>query len=99
MLTKFLDPKNDVAFKRIFGTEKHKNILMEEGFTEGFTEGFAQGFAEGFAQGKVEGKQDTLLEIARQMLNEGIEIKTIIKLTKLSEQDIKALISESRIKF
>jgi hypothetical protein len=28
MLSKFLDPKNDVAFKRIFGTEKHKNILI-----------------------------------------------------------------------
>jgi hypothetical protein len=28
MLGKFLDPKNDVAFKRIFGTEKHKNILI-----------------------------------------------------------------------
>lgn len=28
MLTKFLDPKNDVAFKRIFGTEKNKNILI-----------------------------------------------------------------------
>lgn len=28
MLSKFLDPKNDVAFKRIFGTEKHKDILI-----------------------------------------------------------------------
>ena len=28
MLAKFLDPKNDVAFKRIFGTEMHKNILI-----------------------------------------------------------------------
>jgi len=28
MLGKFLDPKNDVAFKRIFGTEKHKGILI-----------------------------------------------------------------------
>jgi predicted transposase/invertase (TIGR01784 family) len=27
-VTKFLDPKNDYAFKRIFGTEKHKNILI-----------------------------------------------------------------------
>ncbi|WP_333023597.1 PD-(D/E)XK nuclease family transposase, partial [Wolbachia endosymbiont of Pentidionis agamae] len=27
-LTKFLDPKNDVAFKRIFGTEKNKDILI-----------------------------------------------------------------------
>ena len=28
MLTKFLDPKNDVAFKKIFGTEKNKDILI-----------------------------------------------------------------------
>jgi hypothetical protein len=25
---KLLDPKNDVAFKRIFGTEKNKDILI-----------------------------------------------------------------------
>jgi predicted transposase/invertase (TIGR01784 family) len=28
MLTKFLDPKNDLAFKRIFGTVKNKDILI-----------------------------------------------------------------------
>ncbi|CAO5675441.1 MAG: hypothetical protein NEHIOOID_00529 [Holosporales bacterium] len=28
MLTKYLDPKNDYAFKRIFGTEKNKAILI-----------------------------------------------------------------------
>lgn len=28
MITKFLDPKNDFAFKRIFGTEKNKDILI-----------------------------------------------------------------------
>jgi predicted transposase/invertase (TIGR01784 family) len=27
-LSKFLNPRNDVAFKRIFGSEKHKNILI-----------------------------------------------------------------------
>ena len=27
-ITKFLDPKNDVAFRRIFGSEKNKDILM-----------------------------------------------------------------------
>ncbi|MGL9717889.1 MAG: Rpn family recombination-promoting nuclease/putative transposase, partial [Wolbachia sp.] len=27
-LSKFLDPKNDVAFRRIFGTEKNKDILV-----------------------------------------------------------------------
>jgi predicted transposase/invertase (TIGR01784 family) len=28
MVLKFLDPKNDVAFKKIFGTEKNKDILI-----------------------------------------------------------------------
>ncbi len=28
LLGKFLDPKNDVAFKKIFGTEKNKDILI-----------------------------------------------------------------------
>jgi predicted transposase/invertase (TIGR01784 family) len=28
MLNKFLDPKNDLAFRRIFGTEKNKDILI-----------------------------------------------------------------------
>ena len=27
-LKKFLDPKNDLAFKRVFGSEKNKNILI-----------------------------------------------------------------------
>jgi predicted transposase/invertase (TIGR01784 family) len=27
-ITKYLDPKNDIAFKKIFGTEKHKDILL-----------------------------------------------------------------------
>ena len=28
MVARFLDPKNDFAFKQIFGTEKHKDILI-----------------------------------------------------------------------
>lgn len=28
MINKFLDPKNDVAFKKIFGTERNKDILI-----------------------------------------------------------------------
>ena len=36
MLTKFLDPKNDFAFKKIFGTEKNKDILIH--FLDGHKE-------------------------------------------------------------
>ncbi|MFU7500538.1 MAG: twin-arginine translocase subunit TatC, partial [Candidatus Tisiphia sp.] len=28
LLSKFLDPKLDLTFKKIFGTEKNKNILI-----------------------------------------------------------------------
>ena len=28
MVSKFLDPKNDVAFRKIFGTEKNKDLLI-----------------------------------------------------------------------
>ena len=28
MISKFLDPKNDFAFKKIFGSEKNKDILI-----------------------------------------------------------------------
>jgi predicted transposase/invertase (TIGR01784 family) len=39
-VSKFLDPKNDVAFKKIFGSEKNKDILIHfindiMGFTGG----------------------------------------------------------------
>ena len=27
-IAKYLDPKNDIAFKKIFGTEKNKDILL-----------------------------------------------------------------------
>lgn len=27
-ISRFLDPKNDVAFKKVFGSEKHKDILI-----------------------------------------------------------------------
>ena len=28
MITKYLDPKNDVAFRKIFGSEKNQDILI-----------------------------------------------------------------------
>ena len=28
MLSRFLNPKNDLIFKYLFGTEKHKDILI-----------------------------------------------------------------------
>ena len=70
-----------------------------EGKAEGFSQGKAEGKIEGFSQGKVEGKAEGIsegknernIEIAKNMLNEGIDINIIIKCTGLTNEDISAL--------
>ena len=46
-----------------------------------------------YEEGKLEGKLDEKYEVAKSMLNKGFEISLIADITKLSEQDIKALLS------
>lgn len=58
-----------------------------EGEAKGRAEGEAKGRAEGEARGRAEGK----LEIARNLLNEGIKIEIIEKITGLTEKEINKL--------
>ncbi len=44
------------------------------------------GRAEGREKGRQEGMQECNLEIAKAMLEEGIDIKTIVKITELTEE-------------
>ncbi len=53
--------------------------------------GLEEGIKEGIKEGKSEGKKESQKEIAKAMLKEGIEIKLIAKLTKLTEEEIKKL--------
>ncbi len=78
MLTKFLDPKNDFAFKKVFGTEKNKDILIH--------------FYEGMEKGIEKGREEKTIEIAKNMLNKGLDRETISTLTGLPLEDIKTLI-------
>ena len=43
------------------------------------------------AKGKKEGRRERAVEIARDMLADGMEIGKVAKLTKLSEEEIAAL--------
>jgi len=45
----------------------------------------------GREEGKIEGKQESLLEVAKKMLQEKIDILTILKCTGLSEIEIEKL--------
>ena len=60
---------------------------MQQGKQEGILEGEAKGKQEGKAKGIEQGKQD----IALRMLNEGVELAFIAKVTDLSLADLKRL--------
>ena len=50
-----------------------------------------QGIAKGLEQGREEGRKDGIVDIARRMLDKGIDPDTIAELTMLSLTDIRAL--------
>ena len=68
-----------------------KEFARQEGRAEGKAEGLAEGLAEGEAKGKAEGRAEAKTEIARGMLENGIDLKLIVKLTGLSEEEVRSL--------
>jgi len=71
---------------------------LAEGRAEGRAAGLAAGLAEGHAQGMTEGQaigaKEKQLEIAKEMLKENYDITQILKITKLSSEDIQKLQEE-----
>lgn len=85
MITKFLDPKNDFAFQKIFGTEKNKDILIH--FLNREWDHIAvmdQKFDEGMEKGIEEG----IKKVVQRMLSNGMNVQTIASVTGLSVDDI-----------
>ena len=58
---------------------------------KGIIEGEARGKIIGREEGKKEGKKQNQIEIAKKMLRDKIEIKTIEKYTDLAEEEINKL--------
>ena len=73
------------------GLAEGKAEGLAEGKAEGLAEGKAEGLAEGKAEGLEEGRAEEKAEIAKKMLEENIEIETIIKLTGLTKEKIENL--------
>jgi len=77
--------------KKRYGRKKAFEA-MEKGITKGLEEGKIEGLKEGKVEGKqegfTEGKREEKIEIVKEMLKENYDIKSIIKLTKLSEKEI-----------
>ena len=86
----------DAYIKSVLSYNEAKAVLdtaYQDGKLEGKVEGKAEGKAEGLIEGKLEGQLDEKFEVAKSMLNKGFDISLIADITKLSEQDIKALLS------
>jgi len=67
--------------------EKLQNTLISGARKEGIAEGIEQGIERGIAEGTRQNK----IEIAKNMLNENIDIQIITKVTGLTEKEIETL--------
>ena len=83
-LMSHLEEQAALACAREAGLEKG----MQEGLEKGMQEGFEKGMQEGHEQGKKEGLNQAQKEIARKMKEQKIDIKTIMKITGLTEEEI-----------
>ena len=63
----------------------------EEGRAEGIAEGRAEGLVEGRAEGRAEGRVEGIREMARNMIEKGIDIGTISAITGLTKDEINSL--------
>lgn len=68
-----------------------EEALKEQYYADGQKEGLEQGKKEGLEQGKKEGLKQEKKDIARKMLEEGIDVSLISKITSLTEKELKNL--------
>lgn len=61
---------------------------LKNSFDTAREDGREEGWEEGWEEGRQEGKQERNIEIAKAMLKEGFDIKTIVKITGLTEEMI-----------
>lgn len=62
-----------------------------EGLAEGFGKGRVEGRAEGLVEGLAKGRSETLVEVAKNLLSIGTPIESIMKVTGMTEDEIKFL--------
>ncbi len=62
---------------------------IDKALTDGRREGMAEGMAEGMEKGMEKGMEESCREIAKNMLDMGVDVQTISKVTGLSEETIK----------
>lgn len=82
----------EVRMQSIADVESKIASAIEKGFEQGVEKGIEKGMEKGIKKGEL----SAFNTIALRMLNQGIDIETIAKMTNLSEIDIKALITKDQ---
>ena len=93
------DTYNQIEYARETGREEGreeghkvgKEEGLKEGLKEGREEGHKEGKEEGIKEGREEGAKQKSFDIAKRMLEKGIETETISELTGLTEKEISEL--------
>ena len=102
---KFINPFTDVGFKRIFGQEISKPVLMYDEnvrayrdtsiVMEGqYMEGEKNGLEKGLEKGRAEGRAEERLSNARSLLKNGVPMELLAKSLKLTEEEQQLLSAE-----
>ncbi len=81
------DTYNQIEYARESGREEG----LKEGHKKGHKKGHEEGKEEGLKEGRAEGVKQTSFDIAKRMLEKGIDIETISELTGLTEKEISEL--------
>ena len=93
------DTYNQIEYARETGREEgreegHK-VGKEEGLKVGREEGHKEGKEEGLKEGRAEGARQKSFDIAKRMLEKGIDIETISELTGLTAEEFSMLKEKS----
>ncbi|MBD9293826.1 MAG: Rpn family recombination-promoting nuclease/putative transposase, partial [Bacteroidales bacterium] len=94
-----LDDEDRIKYIKAMNTERDtynqieyaRETGREEGLEEGHKKGHKEGKEEGLKEGRAEGAKQTSFDIAKRMLEKGIDIETISELTGLTEKEISEL--------
>ncbi len=81
------------SIKNSVDTAKHEGIAegMEKGMKERMELGMAKGKQEGLAEGMEKGMNQRSLDIARNMLADGVDLNLIMKYSGLTQEQIEKL--------
>ncbi|MBD5261089.1 MAG: Rpn family recombination-promoting nuclease/putative transposase [Bacteroides sp.] len=86
-----LSEKDRIAYKKSLKAYRDAYAIAEAERAEGRAEGLAEGRAEGRAEGLGVGRMEEKKDIARKMLEKGMDIDTVSLITGLSQSEISSL--------